>query len=128
METIIISALAQYVIPVVGAALVGLASWGLAILKGKVKIEAGKAALDQVDRIVGTVVGNISQTVAKDMKAAAADGHLSQKEKHELRRSALVQAKRLISQEVANVAKRAVPSIDEYIGKKIEEQVLRQKQ
>ena len=41
--------LMPYIIPIVGSIVVALASWGIAILKSKIKLEEGKVALDQID-------------------------------------------------------------------------------
>jgi len=123
MEAIFV-AIAPQVVPVVGALLVGLVSWGIAILKKKVKLEAGKAALDQVDQIVGTVVGNLGQTAVKKMKEAATDGHLTRQEKGNLKSTAIAEVERLVSREVSKAASKAVDDLGDYVGKKIEERVL----
>ncbi len=123
METLLIT-LAPQLISLAGLVLAGLASWGIAILKQKVKIEAGKSALDQIDNIVGAVVGNLSQTAARGMKAAASDGHLSEAEKTKLKYQAVKETRRLISKEVEKAAGKAVASIDTYVARKIEERVL----
>jgi hypothetical protein len=123
MESILL-AIAPQVIPVVGALVLGLASWGIAILKKKVKMETGKVALDQVDQIVGTVVGSLSQTAVKGLKAAAKDGHLTSGEKRNLKMKAVVQVKHLIATEVSKAASGAVDDLSSYISQKVEEKVL----
>jgi len=123
MEAILI-ALAPQIVPVVGALVIGLATWGIAILKKKVKMEAGKVALDQVDQIVGTVVGNLTQTTVKAMKAATKNGRLTAENKRELKAFAVNQAKELISTEVSKAASGAVDSLTNYINQKVEEKVL----
>jgi len=123
MEAILL-ALAPQIVPVVGALLVGLATWGIAILKKKVKLEAGKVALDQVDQIVGTVVGNLAQTTVKKMKAATKSGRLTKEKQYELRNFAISQAKELISTEVSKAASGAVDNLANYINQKVEEKVL----
>lgn len=123
MEAILI-ALAPQIIPVVGALLVGLASWGIAILKKKVKMEAGKVALDQVDQIIGTVVGNLAQTTAKGLRAAAKDGKLTSGEKKELKDFAVKHAKYLISDQVSKAASASIDDLTAYINHKVEEKVL----
>lgn len=126
METLLIT-FAPQLISMAGLVLAGLASWGIAILKQKVNVEAGKSALDQIDNIVGTVVADLSQTTARDMKAAAKDGHLSKAEKDDLKRMALRETKILVSREVEKAAGKAVHSIDAYVTRKIEERVLASK-
>ncbi len=123
MEAILIG-IAPQIIPIVGALLVGLASWGIAILKKKVKMEAGKVALDQVDQIVGTVVGNLSQTTVKKLKAATKDGHLTSQEKQDIKRSAVNLARHLIADGVSKAASGAVDDLTDYIHQKVEEKVL----
>jgi len=70
MDAIIASAAPQLV-TIAGAILLGLASWGIAVLRSKCKLEAGKAALDEVDQVVKAVVGNLTQTTVKNMKAVS---------------------------------------------------------
>ena len=108
----------------VGALLVGLATWGIAILKKKVNLEAGKVALDQVDQIVGTVVGNLTQTTVKKLRAATKNGRLTKEKQYELRNFAISQAKELISTEVSKAASGAVDNLTNYINQKVEEKVL----
>jgi len=87
-------------------------------------MEAGKVALDQVDQIVGTVVGNLTQTTVKTLKAATKNGRLTKEKKHELKDFAVNQAKELISTEVSKAASGAVDSLTNYINQKVEEKVL----
>lgn len=123
MEAILIG-LAPQLIPVFGALLIGLVSWGIAILKKKVKIEAGKSALDQVDQIVGTVVGNLAQTTVRTLKAATKNGHLTADKKREMKDFAVSQARYLISTAVSKAASGAVDNLTNYINQKVEEKVL----
>lgn len=123
MEAFLI-AIAPELISLLGVAVVSLAGWGIALLRKKVKIEAGKKALDIIDSIISAVVGNLTQTVAKDIKAASKDGHLPKSKRTELRVKAMDQVTFLISKEVAKAASKAVKSIDNYVNKKIEDQVL----
>ena len=123
MESILL-AIAPELISLVGVALVALASWGIALLKQKVKIEAAKSALDQIDQIVGVVVGNLSQTSVKDLKIVSKDGHLTKVEKDRLKIRAFNNAKLLISEAIKKAASIGITSLDVYINKKIEERVL----
>ncbi len=122
METLLIAA-APELITLLGVILTGLATWGIALLKQRVKAEVALTALDTVDSIISAIVGNLSQTSAKQMKAASEDGHLSKEEKTKLKRFARDEANRLISAEVVKAASSAVKSLDAYISKKIEERV-----
>lgn len=123
MEAFLIS-IAPELISLLGVALAGLATWAISLLRQKVKAEVAINALDAVDSIVAAVVGNLSQTAVKEMRAASKDGHLSKEEKTKLKRFARDEAMRLISKEVAKAASNAVDSLDSYLSKRIEEQVL----
>ena len=123
MEAFLI-AIAPELISLAGVVLLALASWGIALLRQKVKIEAGKKALDIIDSIISAVVGNLSQTVAKDIKANSKDGHLPKAKRAELKLRAMQEVKILISKEVAKAASKAVDSINEYVAKRIEDQVI----
>ena len=122
METVI--NLMAALIPPLAAVIIGLASWGLAIVRSKIKLEAGKTALDQIDRIIGTVVGDISQTAAEEMKRAAADGKLSTAEKQRLKDIAVNRTYDMISSEVLNAASKTVDDVGDYVNRRIEERVL----
>jgi len=122
METLI--NLMAALIPPLAAVIIGLASWGLAIVRSKIKLEAGKTALDQIDRIIGTVVGDISQTAAEEMKRAAADGKLSTAEKQRLKDIAVNRTYDMISSEVLNAASKTVDDVGDYVNRRIEERVL----
>ena len=124
IEAMLISGvISQFLIPALGVIITGLVGWGVRTLQKKTDSDLAKNALDEVDRIVGTVVGNIAQTSAKQMKAASKDGHLLDAEKDSLKRGALQQAKILLSGEVIKAAQRSVPHIHKYIQDKIEERV-----
>ena len=127
MEAVVLMLITKIAIPVVSAAIMAGIAYGVKLLRGKIKLEEGKIALDQVDHIVSTVVGDLTQTVAKGMRAASADGHLSNEEKTQLKRMAIATAERTLSDETTKLAARAVPAIHEYIGKKVEATVREQK-
>ena len=123
MDTLL-TALAPQLATVAGVILLGLASWGIAILKSKIKFEAGSLALDEVDRVVQTVVGNINQTVVGELKAMSADGLWTDEEKAKAKRVALNEVHTLLSTEVTASANKIVTDLGDYVAKKIEEQVL----
>ena len=124
MEAILIGAAAQYLIPLLATVITALVGWGVVMLKKKINLDVAKTALDQVDQIVGTVVGNLSQTTAKELKRLSQDGHLSKADRLNLRSTAFAQAKNLISTEVSRAAEKSVDNLGGYIREKIEEQVL----
>lgn len=123
MESILLN-IAPELITLAGTILIALAGWGIALLRTKVKLEAGKTALDQIDQIVGTVVGNLAQTSVKALRAASEDGHLSKTDKRQLQIKAFNNAKILISKEIEKAAVKAITCLDVYVNKKIEERVL----
>ena len=127
MEAILISTLAQYLIPALGVIITGLVGYGISMLKKKTNSDIAKNALDEVDRIVGAVVGSVAQVSAKRIKAAAKDGHLSQEERDSLKTGTIRQVEFLISEQVAQAAEQSVPNLNRYIQNKIEERVLAQK-
>lgn len=124
IEAILISGIvSQYVIPLVGVVITGLVGYGVSLLKRKINSDMAKTALDQIDQIVGTVVGQFAQTGAKALKLASADGHLSQVDKDKLKTAALQEAKYLISTELAKAAETSVEHLDSYMFNKIEDWV-----
>ncbi len=123
MESLLISALT----PLIGMILTSLVSWGISILKSKTKADIAKTSLDQVDQVVGTVVGGLAQTMAGPMKDAAADGKLSDQEKKVLKATAEANTKALLTDAVITAAQNSLADLDAYINQKIEEQVLAQK-
>lgn len=120
----ILLAIAPELIALAGTILIALATWGIALLRTKVKIEAGKSALDQIDQIVGTVVADLAQTSAKALRKASTDGHLSKTDKNQLKIKAYNNARFLISQEIKKAAIKSITCLDIYVNKKIQERVL----
>jgi len=90
MESILLQLTTQIAVPVASVLILTATGYGLKLLRSKIKLEEGKIALDQVDKVVSTVVGRLSQTVAKEMRAASADGHLSVEEAKALKRKAFI--------------------------------------
>jgi hypothetical protein len=126
MEQALINAAPQLI--TVGAALlIALAGWGIKVLKRKVNFEAGKAALDEVDRAVQAVVGNLSQTTVENLKAAGADGVWTMEEKAHIKTLAIQNVKSLLSTETTKAANKIVTDLGTYVTQKIEEQVLANK-
>lgn len=123
----LLAVLAPKVTELIGVALAGLVTWGITVLKKKTTADAGIKALDQVDRVTATVVDGLTQTVAADLKKAAADGKLSGDDISNLKNSAINQVKALLSESVMSAAVTGVANLDNYIETKIEAQVLAQK-
>ena len=115
---------APQLITVGAALLIALAGWGIKVLKSKVNFEAGKAALDEVDRAVQAVVGNLNQTLVKELKTMSADGVWTADEKAIMKSRACNQVHKLLTTEVTKSAEKIVIDLGDYVDKKIEEQVL----
>lgn len=122
METIVIQILGQAA-PMLATIICVLLAWGLAMLRKKLNLQTGQDALNQVDSVIQAVVGDLSQTMVKEFKAAAADGKLTDREKKNLKTTAFANTLNLISGQVADTAKTVIPSLNSYILHKIEERV-----
>lgn len=123
MEAILIGALAQYLIPLLGVAITALAGYGISLLKKKTDSDIGKNALDQIGQIIDTVVGDLAQTTVKHMIKMSKDGRLGDGQKVDLRLGAFTQTKSLISKQLEQAAERSVSNLPRYIRSKIEERV-----
>lgn len=133
MESFLI-AIAPELITLASTILIALAGWGVMLLRKKINAElpehtlnAANSALDVVDHAIDAIVGNLSQTVAKQIKAASKDGHLPKAKRAELKLKAMNEARALILTEVRNVAQAGIVSLDEYVSKRIEERVIANK-
>lgn len=123
----ILAALAPQLMELIGIALAGLATWGIALLRKKTTADVAQTALDHVDRVTSTVVDGLTQTVAAELKKAAADGKLTADEIVNLKENAINQTKTLLSSSVMSAATSVVGDLNGYIATKIEAQVLAQK-
>lgn len=126
MEALLV-ALAPQLMELIGIALAGLATWGIALLKKKTTADVAQSALDHVDRVTSTVVDSLTQTVAAELKKAAADGKLTAEEIGSLKDNAINQTRSLLSDSVMSAATSVVGDLNSYIATKIEAQVLVQK-
>ena len=125
IEALLISGvISQFLIPALGVIITGLVGWGVKTLQKKTNSDLAKNALDQVDQIVGTVVGSIAQTTAKTMKAATKDGHFSDLEKKQLRAGAQAQIMTLLPRELIKAVEKSINNPGSYVKNKIEERVL----
>lgn len=115
------------ILPAIGLVLVGLATWGIALLKKKIDNEIAKNALEEVNHIVAAVVGQISQTTAEAFKSAAPDGKLTDAQKGILKKTAMQQINGLLGKELFTGTAKIVTDFQSYLSRKIEEQVLQQK-
>jgi len=117
----------QLMIPLAAAAVSIAAGLGVKWLKRKVQFEEGKQALDALDQIVQTTVGNIAQTTAKEMKRTTKKATLSGSQKTSLKIIAVKDVKAIASAELLKAATRTLDDLEGYIGRKIEDTVFMQK-
>jgi len=125
MGAIALGIIGQLVIPSAAAAVSIAVGLGVKWLKRKVQFEEGKQALDALDQIVQTTVGNIAQTTAKEMKRTTKKANLTGSQKTSLKLIALKDVKAIASAELQRAATRTLDDLDGYIGRKIEDSVLK---
>ena len=124
---LIIATIGQQILPIIGMALTALCSWGISILKAKTNVTAAQSALDQVNQVVQTVVGGLTQTVVAELKKATTGGQLTNEDAKALKQKAIDQTKALLSDSVIAAAGKTITDLESYVAQKIEEQVLLQK-
>jgi hypothetical protein len=116
MESILIQAVSVIIMALVG--------YGVSILKKRTDSEVGKQALDSIDQVIGTVVGAVSQTMAKKMRKESGTGKLTDNQKAELRMTALRSAQNILAPGIMRAAEiTTTTNILRYMGDKIEERV-----
>lgn len=78
----------EVIVQVIGALLMGVIGVAFAYLTklvGKTKeLEHVASAMDELENVVTTVVGDLQQTIVENLKAASADGKLSQEDIYDL--------------------------------------------
>lgn len=129
MEAIAIglTLIGQIVIPIAAAAISIAVGIGIKWLKNKIQFEEGKQALDALDQIVSTTVGNIAQTTRQDMLREAKKAKLSLVQAADLKNAALARIKAVASHEIQLAASKMVDDLDGYVNQKIEDCVLKLK-
>lgn len=118
-------------VTVAGTVITGLISWGLLSAGQYVKTKTGNLmveyAMTRVSHTAETVVAGLSQTMAAELRAAAADGKLTKEDAFLLRTRALTEVKAQLPAVVKKYAGMGVKSLDTLIRGKIEQAVLNQK-
>ena len=131
MSSLILGALTQALIPVGGAIITTLVSWGLLeaknYIKSKTQNETVNDAVGHVCHTVETVVADLEQTVAAGYKNMNTDGKLTKDQATALKNIAMDRVKNQIPQAIADTAALAVNSLEELISSKIEKAVLEMK-
>ena len=126
MEAILIKALA----PTIATVLSTLASWALLAARKyiakKTENEAINSAMERITNTVQTVVDDLAQTMANEMKTSGS-GKLTNSQKRMLKDMAKEKVMSTLAPAVINGAGLAVNSVSDLIEKKIEQAVLRSK-
>ena len=122
MEGILGSIVAQ-IAPVALTLVTGLGSLGMVYLNRWLKVKAGGESVSAVNEVVGAVVNELGATLAKDIRAAAADGKLTRQEAQDIKALAVTRVKAQLPNTVARAAGKAVGDLSDYIAGKIEEKV-----
>lgn len=95
---------------------IGVAFAYLTKLIGKSKgLENIAAAMDELERVVKTVVGDLQQTVVEGLKAASVDGKLSEEEVYDLGRLLIKKTYEQLSNPASETIRAAGIDIDEAI-------------
>lgn len=91
----------EVVVQVIGALLMGVIGVAFAYLTklvGKTKeLEHVASAMDELESVVTTVVGDLQQTIVENLKAASADGKLSQEDIYDLGKLLVMKVKEQLS-------------------------------
>ena len=122
MEGILGSIVAQ-IAPVALTLVTALGSLGMVYLNRWLKVKAGGESVSAVNEVVGAVVNELGATLAKDIRAAAADGKLTRQEAQDIKALAVTRVKAQLPNTVARAASKAVGDLSDYIAGKIEEKV-----
>lgn len=91
----------EVAVQVIGAILMGIIGVAFAYLTklvGKTKeLEHVASAMDELENVVTTVVGDLQQTIVENLKAASADGKLSQEDIYDLGKLLVMKVKEQLS-------------------------------
>lgn len=91
----------EVIVQVIGALLMGVIGVAMAYLTklvGKTKeLEHVSSAMDELESVVTTVVGDLQQTIVENLKAASADGKLSQEDIYDLGKLLVMKVKEQLS-------------------------------
>ena len=94
-------AIIEVTVQVIGALLMGVIGVAFAYLTklvGKTKeLEHVASAMDELENVVTTVVGDLQQTIVENLKADSADGKLSQEDIYDLGKLLVMKVKEQLS-------------------------------
>jgi len=127
MNDIVLRLFTDYVVPVLGSAILVVGGYGIMLLNKKLKNEQVKHALSQLSIITKSVVENLNQTMVPMFKEKAADGKLSQEDIQALKNKALVMIKSQMQDEFLDLLAKNTIDVEQRISTEIESQVIRAK-
>lgn len=101
----------EVIVQVIGALLMGVIGVAFAYLTklvGKTKeLEHVASAMDELENVVTTVVGDLQQTIVENLKAASADGKLSQEDIYDLGKLLVMKVSEQLSDPASTTIKAA---------------------
>jgi len=125
------TSLIQTIAPIAGTVISALSSWALLefrkYIATKTKNEQVNAAMTRITETTKTVVDNITQTLAGNLKSAAENGKLTGRQMADLKLQAYNTVIEQVPMAVRLIAMDAVESVPKMIQAKIEQAVLRSK-
>lgn len=101
----------EVIVQVIGALLMGVIGVAFAYLTklvGKTKeLEHVASAMDELENVVTTVVGDLQQTIVENLKAASVDGKLSQEDIYDLGKMLVMKVSEQLSNPASTTIKAA---------------------
>jgi len=127
MNDIVLRLFTDYVLPVLGAAILAVGGYGITLLNKKLKNEQIRQSLSQLSIITKSVVEDLNQTMVPMLKEKAADGKLSQVDIQSLQDMALAMIKSQMQDELLDLLSKNTIDVDQRISTEIESQVFQAK-
>ena len=127
METTLITILVNQLAPLFAAVIAGLVAVAIARfnkwIRTKTDSEEVLTTMDSVYQIVEVTVADANATIVAGMKAAAADGKITEEEAKEIKDSVFSQIKNNIPPKSAKVLSKVIADLDAYLMSLIEKLV-----
>jgi len=127
MNDIVLRLFTDYVLPVLGAAILAVGGYGITLLNKKLKNEQIRQSLSQLSIITKSVVEDLNQTMVPMLKEKIADGKLSQEDIQSLQDMALAMIKSQMQDELLDLLSKNTIDVDQRISTEIESQVFQAK-
>lgn len=121
----VVDALQPLVLALVAWAAKAAADW----LRSKAHNEQAANVISRVTDAVATAVREVEQTIAAELRLAAADGHISAEEREQIKRAAIAAAKKHLGEAgvkllVSHLGLKSEADIDQHLAGRIEAEVL----